>query len=335
MFEFDYFTGGGFPKGRYTIVYGPESSGKTNLALKAVVAAQHLPPPCNKVFWNNTETFDKLWAAKMGVDIEKLILINPGYGEEAVDLTDAFMRATDVALGVVDSLAAIVPSKEIAKSVEGADMMTAALLIKRMVNKMQYAFSDSSKINHFPAMILINQTRFKPTQFGDPEVMPGGDAQKFLASLRIRLYGKNVTVKEIHPNLTAFKDISAIIKKSKVPVLGTNFKYKQCMLAHGGLAIGDTDSWGLVSTELKSLNILEKTPKGYAVLGDNYKTLGDIADRYRSDFQYSLTLQGCLINAAQDQGIFVDEPQPDVPILEGKPVPFVNQDESYDPSMSP
>jgi len=112
IFEFDFYTGGGFPCGRYSTVYGPESSNKTNLCLKAVASAQRQKPPCNKAVWVNIEqTFDPAWAEKMGVDTKELLVVQAGYGEEAIDLVDALVRAEDVAILVVDSLAGLIASK--------------------------------------------------------------------------------------------------------------------------------------------------------------------------------------------------------------------------------
>lgn len=195
IFEFDFATGGGFPRGRYSIVYGPESSNKTNVVLRAAASAQKLPPPCNKAVWVNVEqTFDPIWAEKMGVDTSELIVVNAGYGEEAVDLIDALVRADDVAFLAVDSLAALVPSAEIAQSSEKYDIGTAALLIKRTVNKLMYAFGEEIKRGHDPCVVLINQTRFKPgVMFGDPECLHGDTLVNFVngRSLPIRYVVEN------------------------------------------------------------------------------------------------------------------------------------------------
>ena len=110
----------------------------------------------------------------MGVDTKQLLVVQAGYGEEAIDLVDALVRAEDVAIVVVDSMAGLIASKEIAQSVENYDIGTSALLIKRMVNKLMIAFCEEQKRDHDPCVILINQTRFKPgVMFGDPETMPG------------------------------------------------------------------------------------------------------------------------------------------------------------------
>lgn len=317
IFEFDFYTGGGFPCGRYTIVYGPESSCKTNICLKAVASAQKQAPPCNKAIWVNIEqSFDPVWAEKIGVNTQDLLVVQPAYGEQAIDLVDALVRAEDVAILVVDSMAGLIASKEIAQSVEQTDMMSSALLIKRMVNKLMIAFGEEQKRDHDPCVILINQTRFKPTLFGDPETMPGGEAQKFLSSLRVRVKATNVVDKAT--NTLTFKDIHAIIKKAKVPVRAVSFDFKLCVHAHDDLQVGDTDSFNVVKSHLQALGILIKSPKGgYALVSPapkaliksfNFPTLTAIQDLYMKDESFRMSLQGIVIDAYRDKLILVEEP---------------------------
>lgn len=310
VFEFDFNTGGGFPRGRYSIVYGPWSSGKTNITYKAIAAAQRLPEPCNKAIYVNIEqTFDPVWAAKMGVDVEKLIIINGAYGEETVDLIDALVRGEDVAILVADSVAALISSAEIAKSTETADMGTSAILVKRLVNKLMYAFGEEARRKHYPCVILVNQVRYKlGVMFGDPETQPGGQAMMFLASLIIRLYGKNVIVKDVNPNIPCLKDTSAIIKKAKVPIINVDFAYKQVMYAHNGLEIGDSDSWDMVAGFLKALGELIQKPKGWEIAGKLYAKQALIEERYNSDLNFRIQLQQIVIAAYLGQGVLVDLP---------------------------
>lgn len=307
IFEFDFYSGGGFPCGRYSIVYGPESSNKTNLCLRAVANAQKQPAPCNKAVWVNVEqSFDPVWAEKMGVDTAALLVVQAGYGEEAIDLVDALVRAEDVAILVVDSMAGLIASKEIAQSVENYDIGSSALLIKRMVNKLMIAFGESQKKDHDPCVILINQTRFKPgVMFGDPETMPGGEAQKFLSSLRVRLSSKNIIDKAT--NILMFKETHVVVKKAKVPVRAVSFDFRLCVHAHDELKVGETDSFNTVKSHLQALNLLTKTNKGWALQGKEYPTLTVIEDRYVKDVDYRMKLQGLVITSYQDKLVLVEE----------------------------
>lgn len=307
IFEFDFYSGGGFPCGRYSIVYGPESSNKTNLCLKAVAAAQRQTPPCNKAIWVNVEqSFDPIWAEKMGVDTKALHVVQAGYGEEAIDLVDALVRAEDVAIVVVDSMAGLIASKEIANSVEQYDIGSSALLIKRMVNKLMIAFCEEQKRDHDPCVLLINQTRFKPgVMFGDPETMPGGEAQKFLSSLRVRLSAKNVLNKAT--NTVMFKDTKVTVKKAKIPVRAAAFDFSLCVHAHDDLQIGDTDSFNMVKSHLQALNLLAKTPKGYVIQKTEFPTLTAMQERYMKDEKFKRVLQGMVIESYKDKMVLVEE----------------------------
>lgn len=320
IFEFDFYTGGGFPCGRYSIVYGPESSCKTNVALKAIASAQKQPSPCNKAVWVNIEqSFDPIWAERMGVNTKELIVVQAGYGEEAIDLTDALVRADDVGILVVDSMAGLIGSKEIAQSVENYDIGSSALLIKRMVNKLMIAFCEEQKRDHDPCVILINQTRFKPgVLFGDPETMPGGEAQKFLSSLRVRFYAKNVIDKAT--NTLMFKDTGVTIKKAKVPVRAVGFDFKLCVHDHDDLVVGDTDSFNMVKSHLQALSLLEKVKEGWKItlvpvakdimmeeVAHVFPTLSAISDKYYKDKVFQGMLQGLVLEQYADKLMLVEE----------------------------
>jgi len=314
IFELDFALGGGFPCGRYSIVYGPESGNKTNICLKAVAKAQTLPPPCNKAVWVNIEqSFDAVWAERMGVNTSELIVVQAGYGEEAIDLFDALVRADDVAIIVVDSMAGLIASKEISQSVENYDIGTSALLIKRMGNKLMIGFCEAQKHDHFPCVILVNQTRFKPgVMFGDPETMPGGEAQKFLSSLRIRVSAKNVIDK--NSSTLVFKETHVIVKKAKVPVRAVDFNFKLCMIEHDGLKIGDTDSFKIVKTYLQSMGLLEKVKDTWVLTRvkkpkttSAFPTLTAIEERYYTDASFQLALQSLVLANYKDAPMLVDE----------------------------
>lgn len=303
MFEVDLALGGGFPRGRYSIVYGPEGSGKTGLALAAIAQAQRLPPPCNKAVLIDLEgTFDAAWAAMYGVNIEELIIVKPAYGEEACDMVDALVRAEDVAILVLDSLAMVISTKEIEQSLEKFDVGTAAILIKRMCNKLITALSAEEKRGHTPAVIMINQTRFKVgVMFGDPETIPGGQTMKFLSSLTVRIYGKNKLDKAVHPELAVFKDTNLVVKKAKVPITRLSVEYDMCVYPHDGLGVGETRSWNTVSSNLKELNLLAKDKAGWKLtLPDKTMTaptLVTFQDTYESDKDFATKLQQLIVKS--------------------------------------
>jgi recombination protein RecA len=311
VYEFDLGTGGGFPKGRYSIVYGPEGSGKTNLGYCGIAQAQRLSPPCNKAVLINVEgTYDKKWAAMHGVDVQKLIVANPGYGEEMVDMTLKLVQANDVAFLMVDSLGVVVSTAEIERSAEDADVGTSPMLVKRLVSKLVMAFEEERRRAHHPAVLFINQIRYKigvrPGR--DPERMPGGEALRFLSSLTVRVSGHKAMLKEVHPSLPAFMEVNAVIRKAKVPVTSLGFEFKMCLHPHDTLKVGQTRSWNRVSDELKALGHLVKVPKGWRLLKQEAPTLSVFEDTYDAEPEYAHRLQQLVVAAYKDK-MFLVEPK--------------------------
>jgi recombination protein RecA len=307
IFEVDLALGGGFPNGRYSILYGPEGSGKTNLMYCAMATAQRRPPPCNKaVLVDLEDTFDPKWAQQFGVDTDNLIVVKPSYGEQAMDLIDALIVADDVAFMGVDSLAMVISTKEINQSAESFDVGTASILIKRMCNKMILALSEEKKRGHAPCVIFINQTRVKiGVMFGDPETIPGGQTMKFLSSMTVRVYGKNKVDKAVNPDLAAFKETHMVIKKAKVPVNQMATDYNMCVLEQDYLRPGQSDSWNAVSEHLKKLGQLVNTGKGWSLLGKIYPTLVPIKDRYQQDTLFCNQLQKLVTDSFIGKGVLV------------------------------
>lgn len=310
VFEWDLATGGGFPCGRYAIIYGPESSMKTSMAYLAIAQAQRGSEECNKAVLIDLEhTFDPKWAVLFGVDVDRLIVVKPGYGEEAVDIVDAVVRADDVAIVVVDSLAMVVSSKEVQQSVEKFDVGTAPTLVKRMVNKITIALSEEAKRGHDPCIIFINQTRMKiGVMFGNPETMPGGQTMKFLSSLTIRVQGKNAFVKEISPDTPAFKTVTAQIVKAKVGIVRSNFEFDLALQKYGDLNVGESASWGLVKNELQASGLLVKnvSNNSYALDGSIYKTLSTIEGTYYAEKEFAMHLQDLVIKKYAGKKIVFD-----------------------------
>lgn len=283
---------------------------KTNLAYLAIAEAQRGPEECNKAVLVDLEgAFDPNWAVQFGIDVEALIVVKPGYGEEAVDIIDALVRAEDVAIIVVDSLATIIASKEIEQSAEKFDVGTSSLLIKRMCNKVNNSLSQEAKRKHDPCVIFINQIRFKiGVMFGNPETQPGGQAMKFLASLIVRVSGKNKIVKEYNPDTPVLKEVHAQIIKSKVGIYRSVFDFEMALQPHGDLSVGETDSWGMVKNELQSAGLLKKPEKGtgYLLEGKLYPTLTVIGDTYNAEKAFAMHLQDLVIKKYSGTKFVID-----------------------------
>jgi len=170
---------GGIPKGRITEVYGPESSGKTTLALHLVAEAQKLGGIC--AFVDAEHALDPEYAKRLGVDINSLLVSQPSTGEEALEITDGLVRSGAVALIVIDSVAALVPKAEIEGEMGDSHMGLQARMMSQAMRKLSGSVSKTNTV-----IIFINQLREKiGVMFGNPETQPGGKALKFYASVRL------------------------------------------------------------------------------------------------------------------------------------------------------
>lgn len=310
VFEFDYHTGGGFPCGRYSVVFGKESSGKTNLIFNAIKSVQLLPPPCNVAVFVDVEgTFDPTWAAQFGIDLDKLLVIKPTHGEEAVDIIQALVKVEEVKFIGVDSVAAMISVNEDNKSVSTADVGSQSLLVKRLCNKVVLALNNEAKRNHFPCLVFINQIRYKiGVMFGNPETMPCGETIKFLSSLTVRIDGKDKMIKEYSSELPVFKEVNARIVKSKIPVMGKTFGYDHTLLAHDLLTVGQSASFSTVEKHLKTHGVLKKsgTGKGWVLDGLHQNLLSDFQQKYYAEPEYALKLQKLVLNLSAKEGFIID-----------------------------
>ena len=170
---------GGLPRGRMIEIYGPESSGKTTVALHAVAEAQKLGGVA--AFVDAEHALDPVYAKKLGVDLDDLYVSQPDTGEQALDIVDALVRSSAVDIIVVDSVAALTPKAEIEGDMGDSHVGLQARLMSQALRKLT-AIVNKSKT----CVVFINQLREKVgVMFGNPEVTPGGKALKFYASVRI------------------------------------------------------------------------------------------------------------------------------------------------------
>ena len=170
---------GGLPRGRIVEVYGPESSGKTTLALHCVAQAQKAGG--SAAFVDVEHALDPVYAKNLGVDVDSLLVSQPDTGEQALEITEALVRSGAIDVIVVDSVAALVPKAEIDGEMGDAHIGLQARLMSKALRKLTGAISKSNCV-----AIFINQLREKVgVMFGNPEVTPGGRALKFYSSVRI------------------------------------------------------------------------------------------------------------------------------------------------------
>ncbi|MBI3050342.1 MAG: recombinase RecA [Acidobacteria bacterium] len=176
----DYALGiGGMPRGRVVEIYGPESSGKTTLALQVIAEAQRAGGMA--AFVDAEHALDAQYAQKLGVDIENLLVSQPDHGEQALEIVEVLIRSGGVDVVVVDSVAALVPKAEIEGEMGEAQMGLQARLMSQALRKLTGVVSKSKT-----TLIFINQLREKiGVMFGNPETTTGGRALKFYASVRV------------------------------------------------------------------------------------------------------------------------------------------------------
>ncbi|MED3939818.1 recombinase RecA [Priestia megaterium] len=171
----------GYPKGRIMEVYGPESSGKTTVSLHAIAEVQKNGG--RAAFIDAEHALDPVYARKLGVDIDELLLSQPDTGEQALEIAEALVRSGAVDIIVVDSVAALVPQKEIEGEMGDSHVGLQARLMSQALRKLSGAINKSKTI-----AIFINQIREKVgVMFGNPETTPGGRALKFYSSVRLEV----------------------------------------------------------------------------------------------------------------------------------------------------
>jgi recombination protein RecA len=180
---------GGLPKGRIVEIYGPESSGKSTLAMAIIAEAQKLGGICAYIDAENA--MDKEYASKIGVDTKSLFLTQPDYGEQGLAIAEKFVRSGGIDLIVVDSVAALLPKAELDGDIGDQHMGLQARMMGQAMRKLTAVLNKSKT-----TIIFINQIREKiGVMFGSPETQPGGRALKFYASVRIDIRRKE-TIKE-------------------------------------------------------------------------------------------------------------------------------------------
>lgn len=303
VFAVDYATGGGFPIHGSTCLWGPESSAKSTLAIKAMASASHLCwkcwnflPACTcsteplkmRASWVDVEgTMDRFWAECLGASPETYIAAIAEYGEQYIDIAEAALRADDCGLLVIDSLAALVPEAEFDAPSEDQFMALQARMIGRGVRKLKQRMLREMKREHPCTIVFTNQMRKKiGVMFGDPETMSGGHGMFHEFSLILRCVKKALDKKGTdakYVDVSRTKDMASrhsfSIRKEKMLTLAGvgEFVIVKEDIPEQDLTKGMIDDFKTVSNYAREYGVLEKTDKGYVLFdGKTASKLEDI-----------------------------------------------------------
>jgi recombination protein RecA len=201
---------GGLPRGRVVEIYGPESSGKSTLALSVVAEAQKMGLRC--AYIDAEHALDPVYMQALGVDLDELLLAQPDYGEQGLEIVDKLVRTGEIGVVVVDSVASLIPKAELEGEMESAQMGLQARMMAKAMRKLVGLANQ-----HKTLIIFINQLRNKiGIMFGNPETTPGGMALKYACSVRIDIRKKE-DIKDKSGNAIGIVSKVKIIKNKMAP----------------------------------------------------------------------------------------------------------------------
>jgi recombination protein RecA len=314
VFDFDYALGGGFPAGRVSVLYGPKSSAKTTLFLKAIANAQRMCSNCYSfvnpetgkcacksyrdfviAFLDVEGALDIPWAKALGVDTEQLMLDVPEYAEQALDIGEALLRTGEIDILCLDSIAFLTPRKEIESSTDKDLMGVQARKVNSGVRKFTAAVNGVAKdTGRRPTIFFTNQIRFKlGVMFGNPETQPGGQGPGFAASMEARVKPVGYKMDE-DSGKPIWAELGFKIEKNKTCGAKMEGSYK--------LMVSDTETKkkGDVYDEPSMVTWGERygliTRKGgYNCLGRNFRIKADLEEGLMKDPVFKWELRAALM----------------------------------------
>lgn len=301
IFPLDYALGGGVPAGRISTFWGNKSSAKTTVVLKTIAQAQKMcgscwsfPDTCKcktfretvAAFIDAEGTFDHTWAGCLGIDVSRLLLSRPEYGEQALDIGEALLRSGECDILAIDSLAFLAAAKEVEESVDKETMGLQARMIGKGIRKFVSALNSLDRDGKAPTVLLINQVRMKlGVMFGNPETQPGGMSAGFAATTETKLWsGKYEMDKDFGRPLQVEMNFRVEKNKSAPPrmegsftllLADTEVKKKGDVYDEGAL-VDLAEKWGLV----------EKKGGTWACLGEEFAAKSKVEQKVMTDPEF-------------------------------------------------
>lgn len=263
---------GGYPKGRVIEIFGPESSGKTTLAIHAIAEAQKAGGIA--AFIDAEHAFDSAYAQKLGVDIDELLISQPDNGEQALEIADHLIRSSAIDIVVIDSVAALTPKAEIEGEMGESKMGLQARLMSQALRKLTGSISKTRTV-----CIFINQLRDKiGVTYGNPETTTGGNALKFYSSIRVDIR-KSTVIKDGEEQMGVRAKVKIVKNKLAAPFKRAEF---DIMYGEGISKVGEIIDLGV------ELNIIKKSGSWFSY-GD--RKLGQGRDAVKEIFKTDVALQ--------------------------------------------
>lgn len=277
---------GGLPKGRIIEIYGPESSGKTTLALHCVAEAQKQGGEA--AFIDAEHALDPAYAANLGVDVDSLLVSQPDNGEQALEITEQLVRSGAIDIIVVDSVAALVPRSEIEGDMGDSHVGLHARLMSQALRKLAGAINKSNCV-----IIFINQLREKVgVVYGNPEVTTGGRALKFYASMRIDVR-KSEQLKTSGNEFVGSRTKAKIVKNKVAPP----FKTAEFDIMYGT----GIDKAGEIADMAVSFGIIKKSGSWFSYGEERFQGRDKLKDLIKSDSDLANSLEAQIMKLIEEQ----------------------------------